>query len=456
MDRITKLTVEDVRCFEGINEVDIRPLTFLVGENSTGKSTILGCIQAFCDSTSFGPHRRPAINFNSEPYQMGSFADIVRRSNSNIENFELGMKIERQWKDQDSEIVDLSLNFKEGQRGAEPKIKAMNLISNSVEVSISRGEQDVSMDMDAPISSAFSVNYDSENSKFQIIVAKNYSENITPEIYNSIYFIIQEADEGSDEFELKKFIEKVDTEKSKGKRRSFLMGRYFDIELNAISFGPIRSNPERTFSPQNTFDEKRHDNVPIDLRNLEYNTPEKFNNLKQKIAKFGDLSGMFSNMKIRNFTESKNDPFQLEFEIRGEFYNFRDVGYGISQILPIIEGIENQPWRATCFLMQQPEVHLHPQAQAALTSFIVSEIKRTSPTYIIETHSDYMIDRARIEINRGNIDAKDVAVVYLEPTRNSVKIHNVSFDKMGNLQNVPDGYRSFFINEADSLFGFEV
>ena len=454
MDRITKFTIEDVRCFEGINEIDIRPLTFLVGENSTGKSTILGCIQAFCDSTSFRPHRGSAINFNSGPYQMGSFADIVRRSNFSIENFKLGMKIERQWKDQDSEIAALKLNFKESQRGAEPKIKAMSLISNSVEINISRGEQDVSMD--TPISSALSVNYDRENSKFQVIIAKNYSENITPEIYNSIYFIIQEADEGSDEFELKKFIEKVDAEKSKGKRRSFFMGKYFDIELNTISFGPIRSNPERTFSPQNISDEKGHDNVPIELRNLEYNTPKKFNDLKRKIAEFGDLSGMFNDIKIRNFTESKNDPFQLEFNIRGEFYNFRDVGYGISQILPIIEGMENQPRSPTCFLMQQPEVHLHPQAQAALASFIVSEIKQTSPTYIIETHSDYMIDRARIEISRGNIDAEDVALVYLEPTESSVNIHNISFDKMGNLQNVPDGYRSFFINEADSLFGFEV
>ena len=124
--------------------------------------------------------------------------------------------------------------------------------------------------------------------------------------------------------------------------------------------------------------------------------------------------------------------------------------------MPIIEGIKNQLWNPTCFLMQQPEVHLHPQAQAALTSFIVSEIKQISPTYIIETHSDYMIDRARIEINRGNIDAKDVALIYLEPTESSVNIHNISFDQMGNLQNIPDGYRSFFIKEADSLFGFEV
>lgn len=454
MDRITKFTIEDVRCFEGINEIDIRPLTFLVGENSTGKSTILGCIQAFCDSPGLKSHMGSGINFNSEPYQMGSFMDIVRRANSDIKNFKLGMKIERQWKDGDKEIVDLKLIFKEGQRGAEPVIKAMSLILNSVEINISRGKEDVSMD--TLISSAFFVSYDKENSKFQITLARNCFEDITPNLYNFIFDSIQRSNEGSDKFELKKFIEKVNANRSKNKISSLFGLGYLDFELNAISFGPIRSNPERTFSPQNVSEKNGHDNVPIELRNLEYNIPEKFNNLKQKIAKFGDLSGMFNNMRIRNFTDAKNDPFQLEFDIRGEFYNFRDVGYGISQILPIIEGMKNQPWSPTCFLMQQPEVHLHPQAQAALTSFIVGEIKKTSPTYIIETHSDYMIDRARIEINRGNIDAKNVALVYLEPTESSVKIHNISFDQMGNLQNVPDGYRSFFIKEADSLFGFEV
>lgn len=454
MDRITKFTIEDVRCFEGINEIDIRPLTFLVGENSTGKSTILGCIQAFCDSADTFSSRGSDINFNSESYQMGSFADIVRRSNSNIKNFKLGMKIERHWKDIEDEIVDLNLIFKEDQKGAEPIIKSMSLVRDSAEINISRGKQNVSMD--TPISSAFSVNYDRENSQFQVTVPKNYPGDITPELYNSIYHGIQRSAEDNDKLELLKFMEKVNAEISKGKREFLFWDRYLDLELNAVSFGPIRSNPERTYAPQNVSDKNGHNNLLIELRNLEYNIPEKFNDLKQKIAEFGNLSGMFSNMKIKNFTESKNDPFQIEFDIKGEFYNFRDVGYGISQILPIIEGIVNRPWKVNCFLMQQPEVHLHPQAQAALTSFIVSEIKQISPTYIIETHSDYMIDRARIEISKGNIDAEDVALVYLEPTESSVKIHNISVDKMGNLQNVPDGYRSFFINEADSLFGFEV
>lgn len=454
MDKITKFTIEDVRCFEGINEIDIRPLTFLVGENSTGKSTILGCIQAFCDSVHTFSRRSSNVSFNSEPYQMGSFEDIVRRTKSNIENFKLGIKIKKQWKDRESEIVDLELIFKEGQRGAEPTIKSMSLVRDSTEINISRGKKEVSMD--GPISSAFSVSYDRENSKFQILMAANYPEDITTELYNFIFDSIQRTDNDSDKSELLKFMEKKNPSNMGGTTSFLFLRRYLDLELNAVSFGPIRSSPERTYSPQSVSDKNGHNSVLAELRNLEYDVSSKHNNLKQKLVEFGNISGMFKNLRIRNFSKSKNDPFQLEFDIRDTYFNFRDVGYGISQILPIIEGVVNRSWRTTCFLMQQPEVHLHPQAQAALTSFIVSEIKRTSPTYIIETHSDYMIDRARIEINRGNIDAEDVALVYLEPAESSVNIHNMLFDKMGNLQNVPDGYRSFFINEADSLFGFEV
>ncbi|MYK19155.1 AAA family ATPase, partial [Candidatus Poribacteria bacterium] len=42
---ITQFTIEDVRCFSERQTLEIRPLTFLVGENSTGKTTALACFQ---------------------------------------------------------------------------------------------------------------------------------------------------------------------------------------------------------------------------------------------------------------------------------------------------------------------------------------------------------------------------------------------------------------------------
>ena len=51
-------------------------------------------------------------------------------------------------------------------------------------------------------------------------------------------------------------------------------------------------------------------------------------------------------------------------------------------------------------------------------------------SFIVETHSDYMLDRARIEIIRGNIRPEDVSLIYFEPKGRIVKVHNISFDKM--------------------------
>ena len=84
---IKKFILDDVRCFEGRHEFNIRPLTFLVGENSTGKSTVLGCLQSLADSGFSG------IDFNSEPYWMGAFSDIVRKARPRKTEFQLGMTL---------------------------------------------------------------------------------------------------------------------------------------------------------------------------------------------------------------------------------------------------------------------------------------------------------------------------------------------------------------------------
>ena len=52
------------------------------------------------------------------------------------------------------------------------------------------------------------------------------------------------------------------------------------------------------------------------------------------------------------------------------------------------------------FLLQQPEVHLHPQAQAALGT-LFCQVAAGGRQLIIETHSDYIIDRVRMDVRDG-------------------------------------------------------
>ena len=73
--KITQFTMEEVRCFAERQTLEIRPLTFLVGENSTGKTTALACFQVLANYL-----RGEGVDFNSAPYSMGTFKDIVRNN----------------------------------------------------------------------------------------------------------------------------------------------------------------------------------------------------------------------------------------------------------------------------------------------------------------------------------------------------------------------------------------
>ena len=109
----------------------------------------------------------------------------------------------------------------------------------------------------------------------------------------------------------------------------------------------------------------------------------------------------------------------------------------------------------TFFPLQQPEVHLHPRAQAELSSLLATLASEGNRVFLVETHSDYMIDRARVEIRKGNIRPEDVSLIYLEPRGNVAKVHNISFDKMANMEGVPPHYGEFFLKEYRQLMGFE-
>ena len=68
---------------------------------------------------------------------------------------------------------------------------------------------------------------------------------------------------------------------------------------------------------------------------------------------------------------------------------------------------------------------------------------------MIETHSDYIIDRVRMDVRDGTTGLKpeDVSILYFEPGDLSVKIHSIRIDDAGNIKGAPEGYRQFFTDE---------
>ena len=138
--------------------------------------------------------------------------------------------------------------------------------------------------------------------------------------------------------------------------------------------------------------------------------------------------------------------------VAGPAVNLTDVGYGISQALPIIvQSVLKGAGPA--LLMQQPEVHLHPRAQAALGTFFAKLVAgERNRMVVIETHSDCLVDRIRQEVAADTIDPSRVLVLFFHKPSLETRIWPITLDKFGNVENAPRQYREFFLKEELNLF----
>ncbi len=463
--KVRKLIVEDVRCFADRQEFHIRPLTFLTGENSTGKTTVLGALQTLHDFFIGAPSR---LDFNSDPYQLGAFTDIVRRSKPRNHQFKIGFEAIFT---ETGNSIEYTLTLTEREDGAEPYIAKQEIftpigeiefagISNEEYASRLRSEWDSPLTLRTRVKKR-----DSETGEYDRFCF-NMSDSW---LQSPLLALVTRFGTGVDisrtvsekvPIDDSRYQDEVAYEDFVGQFTELIgFGTYekpkqIRIEPPWIySFAPIRSKPQRTYNPLLEDMLPDGSDVPMIMLNLARVREDLWESLKTSLMEFGKSSGLFSDVGIRKLGASSGDPFQLQIKVRGPMVNLIDVGYGVSQILPILVHILSDQNNAV-FLMQQPEVHLHPKAQAELSSLIIELIKRNGNEFVLETHSDHMINRARIEIMNSKIAPEDVSLIYLEPVGNKVRVHNIQFDKQANLLGAPQGYRDFFINESDRLLGF--
>ena len=98
---------------------------------------------------------------------------------------------------------------------------------------------------------------------------------------------------------------------------------------------------------------------------------------------------------------------------------------------------------------------MHPSAQAALGS-LFCQIAGPERQLIVETHSDHLLDRVRMEVRdagTSGIKPKDVSILFFERNALDVQIHSLRIDKQGNIIDAPNSYRTFFMRETARLLG---
>lgn len=136
----------------------------------------------------------------------------------------------------------------------------------------------------------------------------------------------------------------------------------------------------------------------------------------------------------------------------------RDVGVGISQLIPVI--VHALAEKGAAIAVEQPELHLHPALQAKLGDLFIESAIGRGNTLILETHSEHLILRvmkriretARNSLPEGKqpIKPEDVAVLYVQPGENGSTVQELRIDEQGRfVDNWPQG---FFEERLDEMF----
>jgi hypothetical protein len=139
--------------------------------------------------------------------------------------------------------------------------------------------------------------------------------------------------------------------------------------------------------------------------------------------------------------------YQIEVVRNGKRSNLADVGYGVSQVLPVITLLHFVP-EGSVILCEDPEAHLHPMAQSGLADLFVEVAKQRKLQVLIETHSEHLFRRLQYLIAADTVKADDCALYYVDRDEPSAKLTELRADEFGRIQNWPENLFGDAVGEA--------
>jgi predicted ATPase len=129
----------------------------------------------------------------------------------------------------------------------------------------------------------------------------------------------------------------------------------------------------------------------------------------------------------------------FELHLDGHVRDLTSVGVGVSQALPLLVGLLSAPENSV-FIVEQPELHLHPAVQARLADFML--LARPDVTLIVETHSESFITRIRRRAAEGIISTSDVDITFVESHGGGATTRTLQLSEFGDLDEWPEGFLS--------------
>ena len=419
-----------IKNFKGFNKqvIDLEDVNFLVGENSTGKTALINLIRIF-SSQEFWFNNQ----FNNSEIEMGYFEEIISK-NATEKTFQIGIeKDERKTenKNKKDKLIRILFEFK-----SENSIATINWVKYSL--------------------NDFNVFINTSQKRFKGTINLNSQTTFEEWVEEGTEVKGKKVKIGAIPFNLPIPIS-ILFQIINGKilDNTIKQSVYLDFDDGLLYkrytwLAPIRAKAKRIYESYNIKFSPEGEHIPFLLKSL-------FSNEKNKqriidiLEKFGKESNLFDTIEIKELGDKNVSPFEIFIKYNNQPIKLTNVGYGVSQILPLI--IEILANKKTTFSIQQPEVHLHPKAQAAFGHFLFKACQNEEHKFLIETHSDFTINRFRHcqfkSASKVNFTSQ---VLFFERKKDGNQITRIKINQDGTFKDsVPESYRNFFIDEELKL-----
>jgi len=425
--------------FRGFTDttIPLQKVNFFVGENSTGKTSLLALLDLLAK-----PQFWFNLNFNAGEYEFGGYKDIVSVLSPDQTEFQIGLcKHDAKKADRTAAYM---IHFRQSKDGL-PELVRFSLLRNKYLATIRVSKKQVAAHLGPDVPPC--ADCASPEAAFAFLRE-------TPERVSSGYKVLSDnADRYLRSQPIAMFPAIMDTlyrdEEVSKQLESF---PFPGLSMSFASMAPIRTTPKRTYDGYTKTFSPQGEHTPYVIRKkLPHGS--RTNDFKKALDAFGADSGLFESVGIAQFGKDSASPFELTITLTAKALRVNSVGYGVSQVLPIIVELLTHG-KGSWLAIQQPEVHLHPRAQAALGGVLYHAASRASHTLFVETHSDYLIDRYRTAIRESKDSAGSTQVVFFERTDTGNHAYPMLLDSSGDYpENQPPGFRSFFLKEQKRILG---
>ncbi|WP_316832926.1 AAA family ATPase [Pedobacter aquatilis] len=431
----------------------LKHINFFVGENSTGKTSILKLL-GILSSPSFWRHN--VFGEDSEGTSLGTFSEIVSALTSRS-YFEIGLIDFK--KNEAEKVCAYKFRFIEGEKF--PSIKEFKYIEDGLELQATiEGEI---LKYRYILSEHISIESDQDEEIFKRwIESNNLIDKAFKRVVSDSKSLTQIIFQLQALINFEQRIHTPNSEPSNSRRIGF------PSILNMMAwFAPTVASPNKTYTQQQLVFVPTGSHIPSVLQDIMPNP-----DVKKILSRFGQDSGLYDSIEVKNLSpnqavsarlsEIEQNAFEIQFSLSKtshQMLNIVNVGYGVSQVLPLIVEAIARPDN-TWIVAQQPETHLHPKAQAALGEFIHKTHVQDNQKFVFETHSDYIIDRFRLRLNAAykNSDAKGIGisqVVFFSRSEHGNDFNIVKIAPDGSYDdNQPENFRDFFLKEQLNLLRF--